>query len=185
MFLFKSVRTKVLLWALIPTALVLVVVAIIALFAYELAARDVVLQRDAELANVSAARLAEGLSRYSLLLQTIANDADIQSLEAARLKRAFEREQNQLFVFNAGVVIYNDQGMAVGSDPFSFQRRGMRFPVPSEFDKVLTTLMPSFSNVFRDEISGEDVVLLTVPIVARGPSSRARWPECLLSIRYC
>ena len=165
----KSLRAKVLVSALIPITLALVVVAIIALFAYERAARDVVLQRDAELANVSAARLAEGLSRLSLPLQTIANAEDVQSLEAARLKRALEREQNQLFVFNAGVVVYNDQGMAVWSDPFAFRRRGMRFPVPSEFDNVLTTLMPSFSNVFRDEISGEDVVLLTVPIVARGP----------------
>ena len=157
---------------MIPITLALVVVAIIALFAYERAARDVVLQRDAELANVSAARLAEGLSRLNLLLQSIAEDDGVRSLEAARMKRALEREQDHLLVFNAGVVIYNDQGMAVGSDPFAFQRRGMRFPVPSEFDKVLTTLMPSFSNVFTDEISGGDVVLLTVPIVARGPEFR-------------
>ena len=165
----KSLRAKVLVSALIPITLALAVVAIVALFAYERVARDVVLQRDAELGNVSVARLAEGLSRLSLLLQTIANDDDVQSLEAARMKRALEREQKQLFVFNAGVVLYNDQGMAVWSDPFAFRRRGMRFPVPSEFDKVLTTLMPSFSNVFRDDISGEEVVLLTVPIVARGP----------------
>jgi len=168
----KSLRAKVLVSALIPITLALVVVAIIALFAYERAARDVVLQRDAELANVSATRLAEGLSRLSLRLQTIANDEDVQSLEVARLKLALEREQNQLFDFNAGVVVYNDRGMAVWSDPFAFQRRGLRFPVPSEFDKVLTTLMPSFSNVFRDVISGENVVLLTLPIVARGPEFR-------------
>lgn len=168
----KSLRAKVLVSAFIPITLALVVVAIIALFAYERVARDVVLQRDAELASVSAARLAEGLSRLSLVLQTIANDDDVQSLELARMKLALEREQNQLFVFNEGVVVYNDWGMAVWSDPFAFRRRGMRFPVPSEFDKVLTTLMPSFSNVFRDETSGEDVVLLTLPIVARGPEFR-------------
>ena len=165
----KSLRAKVLVSALIPITLALVVVAIIALFAYERAARDVVLQRDAELANVSAARLAEGLSQLNLLLQSIAEDDDVRSLEAARMKGALERELDQLLVFNAGVVIYNDQGMAVWSDPFAFRRRGASFPVPSEFDKVLTTLMPSFSNVFTDEISGEDVVLLTAPIVARGP----------------
>ena len=165
----KSLRAKVLVSAVIPITLALVVVAIIALFAYEREAGKVVRQRDAELANVSAARLAEGLSRLNLLLQTIANDDDVQSLEAARMKRALEREQNQLFVFNAGVVIYDGKGVAVWSDPFAFQRRGLRFPVRSEFDKVLSTLMPSFSNVFRDEISGEDVVLLTVPIVAKGP----------------
>ena len=165
----KSLRAKVLLSALIPISLVLVVVAIFALYAYEREAGKVVRQRDTELAQVSAARLFEGLTRQSLLLQSIAGDDDVQSLEPARMKRALERDQNQLFVFDAGVVIYNDDGVAVWSDPFAYRRRGMAFPVPSEFDKVLTTLVPSFSNVFRDEISGKDVILLTVPIVARGP----------------
>ncbi len=165
----KSLRAKVLLSALLPVTLVLVLVAIIALIAYEREAGKVVQERDAELARVSVARLSEGLSRLSLILQTVANDEDIQSLEEARMRRALERDQAQLFVFDAGVVIHDDRGIAIWSDPFAFGRREMGFPVPSEFDKVLATLSPSFSNVFRDEISGEDVVLLTLPIVARGP----------------
>ena len=142
--------------------------ALIALFAYEGVARDVVKQRDTELAKISAARLSEGLTRHSGILQTAADDDDLQSLEPARMGRALERVQIELFAFDAGVVIYNDQGVAIGSDPFAFNRRGEDFPVRSEFDKVRTTRRSSFSNVFEDAISGEKVILVTVPIVASG-----------------
>ena len=164
----KNLRAKVLLCSLIPGTLALVAVALIALFAYEGVARNIVQQRDTELAKISAARLSEGLTLHSGILQTAADDDDLQSLEPARIGRALERVQIELFAFDAGVVIYSDQGVAVGSDPFAFNRRGEDFPVRSEFDKVRTTRSPSFSNVFEDPISGEEVILVTVPIVASG-----------------
>ena len=124
----KSLRTKVLLSALVPLALVLVVVGVIALRAYESEAGKVVLRRDTELAQVSAARLFEELARNQRILQTLADDQDTQSLEPPRMRRALEKTQTQLFIFNAGVVIYDGDGVAIWSDPFSFERRGMRFP---------------------------------------------------------
>ncbi|MFQ6116991.1 MAG: PDC sensor domain-containing protein, partial [Candidatus Bipolaricaulia bacterium] len=162
---FKSLRAKTVLSALIPTALVMVVVAIIGLYAYERAARDVVQQRDAELARVSAARLSEALSRYSRVLLSVAAEDDLQSMEPARLSSVLEEAQNRLYVFDAGVVIYNSEGIALGAQPLAAERRGTHFPVKSEFDKVRRTLRPVFSNVFRDAISGEEVILVAVPIV--------------------
>ena len=163
----KSLRDKVLLSALVPFGLVLAIVGVIALQAYEREAGKVVRQRDSELAQVSAARLYEGLARNRGILQDVADDEDIQSSEPSRMRGALEVAQNQLFVFDAGVVIYDADGVAIWSDPFSFRRRGLRFPSQLEFDKVSAALEPSRSNVFRDDISGQDVILLTVPIVAR------------------
>ena len=168
----KSLRAKVLLAALAPIVLALVVVAIIALIAYEREAAQVVRERDAELAQVSAARLYEGLNVHRLVLQSTADDDDIQSLEPARMKLALEREQKQLFIFDAGVVIYDEEGMAIWSDPFAFKRRGDEFPIRTEFVKVRVSGLPSYSNVFRDSTLGQDIILLTVPIVARGPEFR-------------
>ncbi len=168
MFFSKSLRIKILLSALIPTALVLVVVAIIALYAYERAARDLVQQRDTELAKISAGRLSEGLSQYTRVLQSIAAEDDVQSMEPARLSSALEKAQKQLYVFDAGVVVYNSEGVALQSQPPAAERRGTGFPVTPEFDKVRKTLRPVFSDVFEDTISGEDVILVGVPIVASG-----------------
>ena len=70
MSFFKNLRAKILLASLIPATLALLAVALIALIVYEGVARDIVQQRDTELAKISAARLSAGLSRHSGILQT-------------------------------------------------------------------------------------------------------------------
>ena len=164
----KSLRVKVLLSALLPVALVLAVVAVVAFYTYERQAREVLERRDAELAQITAARLSEGLARQSLPLVHLAGDVDIQSFEPSRMGDALERLQSQLFVFDAGVVIYDGDGVAVWSDPFAFERRNEEFPIAAEFTKVLGSSQPYFSDVFLDARSGEYAILLGVPIVASG-----------------
>ena len=170
----KSLRAKVLLAALVPIVLASVVVAIITLIAYEREAGQVVRERDAELAQVSAARLFEGLRLHRLILQSTADDDDTQSLEPDQMRLALARAQDRLFIFDAGVVIYDEEGIAIWSDPFAFRRRGQEFPIRLEFAKVRSSGLPSFSNVLRDAASGKDVILLTVPI-PRGPEFRGNY----------
>jgi len=150
----------------------LVVVAAIALYAYERIAREVVRQRDTELARISAARLSDSLSRYSRILQATAADEEILSLEPARISAALREAQNQLYVFDAGVAVYNSEGAAVWSQPYEAEKQGVGFPVPSEFTQVRRTLRPAFSNVVKDPISSEDVILVVAPIVERGGEFR-------------
>ena len=164
----KSLRIKVLLSALVPFTLVIVVVALIVLYTYERVARNVVEQRDAEFAKITAARLSEGLSLRSQVLNNLAADDDVQSMEPARLRRALEAVQDQLFVFAAGVVVYDRERVAVWSDLFAFERRGKAFPIPSEFESVRNSSQAHFSDVFMDNLSGEHAVLSGVPIVASG-----------------
>ena len=85
MFLFRSLRTKIVLGALIPLAVVLVVVAIMGRIAYDGAARDVVRQRDTELARISAARLSERLSSHSGVLQSVAANDTLRAMDLAQL----------------------------------------------------------------------------------------------------
>ena len=164
----KSLRTKVLLSALVPGTVMLVVVAVIALYAYERIAKDVVQQRDTELARVSAARMSEALARHSRLLQITAADEDVRSMEPALVLRGLKAAQSQLTVFDAGVVAYNAAGVAVQSDSLAEERRNTPFPLPVELGKVKTTRRTSFSNMIRDPASGEDVVLITVPVAGTG-----------------
>ncbi|KKN22251.1 hypothetical protein LCGC14_0917240, partial [marine sediment metagenome] len=154
---------------LIPMALVLVAAAIIVLYAYERVAQDVVKQRDTELARISAARLSESLSRYSEVLRSAAAQEDIQSLEPNRLRSGLEKAQirlyGKLFVFDRGVVIYNSEGVALWSQPFTAERQGRDFPITSKFDEMRKTLRPAFSDIFKDAVTGEDVILVGVPIL--------------------
>ncbi len=159
MFSIRSLRLKTLLSALLPMALVLAVMALIVLYEYERVAQDVVEQRDTELAVVSAARLSEGLGQYSRLLQEIAAGDDARSMEPARLALPLEEARDLLYVFDAGLAIYDSEGLALAP------RQGMDFPIPSKLDEIRRTLRPIFSDVFQDEISGEDVMLTGAPIL--------------------
>jgi len=77
----KNLRVKVVLGTLIPTILVIVAMTIITPYALEKITRDVVEQRDIELARILAARFSENVSRYSKVLQSTAAEEDVQSLE--------------------------------------------------------------------------------------------------------
>ena len=178
----NSVRAKTVLCALVPTAIMLVAVALIAIYAYERATRDVVQQRDTELARVSAARLSEALNRHALVLQGVAADADVQSMELNRVRSALDRTRRLLLVFDAGVTVYNGGGRAVWSRTGSGDLLGAEIPA-SEFDRVRDTRRPVFSDVFTDAVSGEQVVLVGVPIIGRGTEFKGVMTG-LSTIRY-
>ena len=165
MFFTKSLRVKTLLSALIPITLVLVAAAVIGLYSYDRVARDVVKQRDTELARISAARLSENLSRHSLSLQNLAAADDVRSLDPARLSSALKKAQSLLNIFDGGLVVYNSEGKALWSQPVDAESLGADIPARSELDKVRRTLRPAFSNIFQDQVSGGDVILIGVPII--------------------
>ena len=173
MFFTKSLRVKTLLSALIPITLVLVAAAVIGLYSYDRVARDVVKQRDTELARISAARLSENLSRHSLSLQNLAAADDVRSLDPARLSSALKKAQSLLNIFDGGLVVYNSEGKALWSQPVDAERLGADISARSELDKVRRTLRPAFSNIFQDQVSGGDVILIGVPINRRG--QRVQW----------
>jgi len=160
----RSLRTKTVLWALLPVAVVLVVVAVITLYAYERVMRDVVQEWETELAETLAARLSEGMDQYSWVLQTIAAEEEVRAMEPVRLGPALQKAGKRLAVFDADVTAYDSQGVALWTMTPGEKRLGTGFPVPSIFDQVRTTSQPVFSDVLRDEVSGRDVVLVAVPI---------------------
>ncbi|MCK4298037.1 MAG: cache domain-containing protein, partial [Planctomycetes bacterium] len=169
MFFSKSLRIKILLSALIPMALVLVVVAIIALYAYERAARDLVQQRDTELASISAARLSEALTARSRVFRRMLDEGNLQSMDPGRMmSTGLEEVRPRLALFDAGVVVYNSEGAAVWSEPLEVKSRWADFPLPLELDKMRRTLRLVFSDIFEDPGSREDVILVGMPIISEG-----------------
>jgi HAMP domain-containing protein len=165
MFFTKSLKAKMLLPALIPVIFGLATLAITRPYAYKWVVQDVAQQRDTELARVLAARLSGDLDHYSHILEMIAVEDDVQSMEPARLSVALEKSQ-QRAVFDAGVAVYDGQGLAL----WPWQETG--FPLATEFDELRSTLLPVFSDIFEDDVSGEDVILIGLPIIGSGGELR-------------
>jgi GAF domain-containing protein/HAMP domain-containing protein len=165
MFFTRSLRAKTLLYVLIPTALGLLAVATIALYAYERVAQDVVQQRDAELARLQAARLSEGLDEYTGLLQDFATEREVRSMDMDRLAVATAKAPEQFKNFDAGVVIFDEEGVAVWSTRAISRRRGTAYPLPAQFDWIRQAHEPALSDVFTDPLTGDDLISLAVPVL--------------------
>ena len=164
--LLRSLRAKGVLAGLVPFALVLAAVTVIGLGAYDRVARNVVTQRDAELATVSAARLGERLAQQTRGLQAVAATDAVRSLEADAIRAELERSGGQLSLFDGGTVVYSWTGVTVGANPSSMEQTAPGSAGESSrlLTAVLATLRPAFSDVFRDPVTDQDVILIGVPI---------------------
>ncbi|MFN2184283.1 MAG: hypothetical protein ACK2UU_09850, partial [Anaerolineae bacterium] len=60
-----SLRTKIIVWSFIPTAIILAAVALVSLYAYQRVTENLVIERDRELTHLSAKLLAAELVAYA------------------------------------------------------------------------------------------------------------------------
>ena len=161
----RSLRVKTVLWASLPVALILAAIAVITPHLLEDMSRTVARQRDVELARISAARLAERLSYHTRSLQLTAADEGILSMEPDRIRASLTRDQEQFYLFDAGVTVYDAHGAVVWSHPYREERQGSLFTIAAKFDELRKTLRPVFSDIFKDPVGQEPVILVGVPIV--------------------
>ena len=164
----RNLQVKVLLSALIPGTFILIAVALIALYAYGATVRDLVEQRDAELARLTADRLRDGLDMQIRHLQAVADSPDVQSLDTDRVLPSLDVSNHDLQGFDGGVTIYGPDSRALWSGMEPSGNGMSEFPMPEVFEAARATLQPAISGVFRDSRTGNDSILISVPIVARG-----------------
>ena len=63
-----SLSTKIIAWAFVPTAMILVAVALVTFAAYRQVTEDLVIERDQELTRLSAGQLTTELAEYADIL---------------------------------------------------------------------------------------------------------------------
>jgi signal transduction histidine kinase len=162
----KSLRAKTFILSILFIGIMFGMGAVLFVI-YEKETRDLLLQRDRELARVTALRLSESLTYYFQHLQRIALRIDFSQNDS----RAIERELKELakfyHVFDAGGEIYDASGFRLFAFPHDASGREKKFPDPENFRKVTETLRPAMSNIVKDIASGDEMLLLSVPIINR------------------
>ncbi len=84
--MFRDLRTQLLLWTILPLAVILIGVAYLGVSNHQSAMRDLVEERDGMLARVAAARISEALAHGVAILQALDPahpEAAIDSVAAA------------------------------------------------------------------------------------------------------
>ncbi len=158
----RSLQAKVLLAALIPGSIILIIVAVIALFQYVATVLEVVEERDSKVAMLSAYQLSDGLIRHTRILETVANEGDSPVLDTVATRLSFALARGQLSQFDGGVTLYDQNGRAVWSSLGPDSSQLPHFP---DVASVRQSTTPVYSNVFSGARSEHSSVRFSVPVI--------------------
>jgi signal transduction histidine kinase len=138
-----SLRHKIIAWSFVPTAILLVMVAVVTLYAYQQVTENLVIERDRELTRLSAKLLASDLAMYTNPLS-----------------------DQFMAVFDA-VIMFDAKGQLLAAEPMEYERKRLTWFTGSSFQTMLHSPEPVFSNVVEDPLDGEKIVAVVVPITGQ------------------
>jgi PAS domain S-box-containing protein len=165
-----GLRTKIIAWSFVPTALVLLAVALVTFFAFQRVTEELVIERDREVTYVAANQLAAGLAEYEDRLAGIARNSDLYEADPATQADALDRLSNRLVIFDGGVVLLNAFGRIVAAEPHRPEIIGHDWSDRDYFQEIVRSQIigapPALllSNVRPDGLNGANVIVMAYPI---------------------
>jgi nitrate/nitrite-specific signal transduction histidine kinase len=153
----------------VPTAIILVAVALVTFYAYQRVTEELVIQRDQEVIRLSAGQLATELAEYTDLLDALGRSSMYQRGPAAQ-RDALQRAANRLAVFDGGVVVLDTFGTVVATEPDRPEILGQDWSDRPYYraiarSQISSLPQPIFSDVVPDGPGGMEVIVVAVPII--------------------
>jgi nitrate/nitrite-specific signal transduction histidine kinase len=163
-------QAKIITWSFVPTVIILTAVALFTFTSYQRVTEDLVLQRDQDVARLSAGQLAAELAEYPDLLSALARTAGIYGGDPAAQRDALLNARYSLAVFDGGVVILDTFGTAVAAEPEQPEILGQDWAERPCYSAALRSQTlgssePIFSDILVDGTQGSEVVSVAVPII--------------------
>jgi nitrate/nitrite-specific signal transduction histidine kinase len=159
-----SLCTKIIAWSFVPTAIILVAVALLTFTAYQRVTEDLVIERNRELARLSAGQLATELTEYIDLLEAEARTMGAYGGHPATQRIILQRARERLVVFDGGVLILNTFGTVVAAEPDRLGLVGKDWSNRSYFRQIVRSPGPVFSDIVADGPGGVEVIAIAAPI---------------------
>ena len=164
-----SLRTKIIAWSFIPTAIILGIVALVIYIAYQQVTQDLVIERNRDLVRLSASQLNTELKKYTTPLNNEARRADIYENDLVVQREALKGATNRLAVFDGGVLLLDTYGTVVAAEPERPEILGHNWSDRTYYRQVLRSMImdsPSaaLSDIVADGPDDADVVAVAVPV---------------------
>jgi signal transduction histidine kinase len=159
-----SMRLKIIAWSFVPTAVILMAVALVMFVAYQQVTADLVIERDQDVTRLAASQLTAELTEYTGILSALARTADIYRSDSSVQQAALKRASNLLVVFDGGVLILDPFGRVMAAEPERPDALGYDWSDRAYFQASLRTSEPVFSNIVADGWQGRPVIAVAVPI---------------------
>lgn len=163
-----GLRAKIIAWSFVPAAIILSAVALLTFYAYRQVTADLVMERNRELARLSAGQLVEGLTEYTNLLNSLARTESMFRNDPSSWRAALLLAANRLVVFDAGVVVLDAHGVVVGAQPPRTEGMGQDWSSRRYFTEMVSLPEPAFSDIVADGPGGAQVIVVAVPLLGPG-----------------
>ncbi len=160
----RSLQVKIITWSFVPTAIILLAVALVTYFAYQRVTATLALEREKELTRLAAGQLALGLSPYAQELDTLARTASVSQGRGDEQQIALREASNRLVVFDGGVVALDERGHVVATQPERPEIVGQDWSSRDYFRQMTPVPGPAYSRVLTDGPNGAEVIAVAVPI---------------------
>ena len=163
----RGLRVQALLFTILPLAIMLALAVGAVFYAYQQVAEGLALSRDQELARVSAERLGENMTNFVRVLTTIANLDIVSGGDVGMQKTGLAQARDLLVDFDGGVSLLNADGIVTITEPFRPDLLGQDLSSQSYFQSTRALHSYTFSDIIREASSGEDIIVVAVPILAQ------------------
>jgi nitrate/nitrite-specific signal transduction histidine kinase len=142
----NGLGARIIAWSFVPTAIILAAVAVVTFYAYQQVVQDLVIERNQELARLSAGQLSTEVLTHANLLSSVARSLTTEMGKGTELPVALASEANRLVIFDGGVVALNPRGLVMGATEQA------KYPLGGDWsaDPVYRTVVRSSSPVYSD-----------------------------------
>ncbi len=153
-----GLRLKVVLISLLPSGIILLFAGVTLFYSIEHASRQAVLQRDAEIARITAWRISEQMQSYSLPLKIIANSIAAQNMNRQAIPALIGNNLQAQHLYDGGIIVYNHEGQPV------YTSKPLKDPPPQNMAPP-NTHQPTFSDILIDPSLNTEIFMVMVPIL--------------------
>ena len=164
----RSLRVKIIAWFFVPTALLLIAVAVTNFFAYQDVTAKLVIERNQDVTRLSASQLSTSLREFTDTLEEVGRGIDASQPPGPSRFPAVQT-LGRLSVFDGGVVVLDRFGTPLASRPEDSASAFEDWSSLPLFSELLVSSRPAYSGVLRTSTEDRPIVAMGVPIVgARG-----------------
>lgn len=161
-----KLRTKIIAWSFIPTAIILLLVATMIYLAYQEETERVVINRDRELTRLTAGEISSSFEDFYDRLTALARRPAVYRGTVDQQREALEKSKNQLVFFDGGVYLLNNLGNLVAAQPNDPTLLGQDWSGRTFFERMVRSPGLYISNIENEGPYGEQVITIAVPILS-------------------
>ena len=159
-----SLRNKLIAWFFVPTAIILVAVALVNFNSYQNVTEDLVIERDRDLTQLWAGQLATNLDRFPKVLSEVSHILGISKQSDANVQASLTGASPKLRIFDGGVIVLDTFGTVTATHPLRPDIVGQDWSGRDHSQQMLRSPGPIFSDVLYGGFQETEVVEVAVPI---------------------